>query len=198
MPSKIQEVLLRRKTAFGPLIAHGSRDKLASMDLELLDEHKNTTVHSKPFPASKANSEEIMRLITECIAADLAEKYEQAEYPKHCSPCFLVYKPGSNVPWEVSLPLRAFNPLKFPENWQLDWPFPLGKLPFPPLPLAELELPLPFFKFFRRAPWLNWPRFPLPPDVRWPLLPLAFPLGVDWRFSSSFLTGALGGSLLAS
>ena len=62
-----------------------------------MDEHKNTTVRSKPFPASKADSEEIMRQITECIAADLAEKYEQAEYPKHCSPCFLVDKPGSNA-----------------------------------------------------------------------------------------------------
>ena len=37
-----------------------------------------------------------MRQITECIAGDLAEKYEQAEYPKHSSPCVLVDKPGSN------------------------------------------------------------------------------------------------------
>ena len=36
-----------------------------------------------------------MRQITECIAADLAEKYEQADYPKHWSPCFPVDKPGS-------------------------------------------------------------------------------------------------------
>ena len=95
--SKIQEVLRRGKVAFGPLVAHGSCEKLVTMDLELMDEHKNTTVRSKPFPASKAHSEEIMRQITECIAADLAEKYEQAEYPKHCSPCFPVDKPGSNA-----------------------------------------------------------------------------------------------------
>ena len=97
LPSEIQEVLRRRKVPFGPLMAHGSCEKLVTMDLELLDEHKNTTVRSKPFPASKANSEEIMRQITECIAADLAEKYEQAEYPKHCSPCFLVDKLVSNA-----------------------------------------------------------------------------------------------------
>ena len=78
-------------------MAHGSCEKLVTMDLELLDEHKNTTVRSKSFPASKADSEGIMRQITECIAADLAEKYEQAEYPKHCSPSFLVDKPGSNA-----------------------------------------------------------------------------------------------------
>ena len=95
--SKIQEVIRRRKVAFGPWMAHGSCEKLVTMDLELMDEHKNTTVRSKAFPASKADSEEIKRQITECIAADLAEKYEQAEYAKHCSPCFFVDKPGSNA-----------------------------------------------------------------------------------------------------
>ena len=97
MPSKIQEVLRQRKVAFGPLIAHGACEKLVTMDFELFDEHNNTTVRSKPFPASKANSEEIMRQTTECIAADLSEKYEQAEHPKHCSPCFLVEKPASKA-----------------------------------------------------------------------------------------------------
>ena len=43
-PSKIQEVLRRRKVAFGPLMAHGSCDKLVTMDWELMEEHKNTTV----------------------------------------------------------------------------------------------------------------------------------------------------------
>ena len=88
LPSKIQEVLRRRNVAFGLLMAHGFCEKLVTMDLELMDEHKNTTVRSKPFPASKADTEEKMCQITECIAADLAEKYEHAEYPKHCSPCF--------------------------------------------------------------------------------------------------------------
>ena len=96
-PSKIQEVLRRRKVAFRPLMAHGSCKKLVTMDLKLMDEHKNTTIRSKPFPASKADGEEIMRQITECIAADLAGKYDQEEYPKHCSPCFLVDKPGCNA-----------------------------------------------------------------------------------------------------
>ena len=38
-----------------------------------------------------------MRQITECIATNLAEKYEQTEYPKHCSPCFLVDEQGSHA-----------------------------------------------------------------------------------------------------
>ena len=97
LPSQILEVLRRRKVAFGPLMAHGSCEKLITMDLELWDEHQNTTVRSKPFPASKADSEEIMRWITECIAAVLAEKYEQAEYPKHYSLFLMGDKPGSNA-----------------------------------------------------------------------------------------------------
>ena len=97
LPSKIQEVLRRRKVAFGPLMAHGSCEKFVTMDFELMDEHKNTTVRSKPFPARRADSEEKMRQITECIAANFTEKYEQAEYLRHCSPCFFVDKPGSNA-----------------------------------------------------------------------------------------------------
>ena len=101
LPSKIQEVLHRRKVAFGPLMAHGSCEKLVTMVLKLLDDHKNTTVCSNPFRASKKDSEEIMRQITECIVAELAEKYLQAEYQKHFSPCSLVDKPGSNAKWRV-------------------------------------------------------------------------------------------------
>ena len=96
-PPKFRKSYAGGRFVFGALMAHGSCEKLVTMDLELLDEHKITTVRSKPFPASKADSEEIMRHINHCIAADLAEKYEQAEYPKHCSPCFLVDKPGRNA-----------------------------------------------------------------------------------------------------
>ena len=37
LPSKPQEVLRRRKVAFGPLMAHGSCEKLLTMDFELMD-----------------------------------------------------------------------------------------------------------------------------------------------------------------
>ena len=40
LPSKIQEVLRGRKVAFEPRMAQGSCEKLVTMDLELLDEHK--------------------------------------------------------------------------------------------------------------------------------------------------------------
>ena len=55
------------------------------------------------------------------------------------------------------MPLPALIPLEYPENWPLDWPVPLEKLPFPPFPLAELDLPFPFLKFSGERPWLHWP-----------------------------------------
>ena len=37
---------------------------------------------------------EITRQIKECLEAGLVYKYKKTQYPKHCSPCFLVAKPG--------------------------------------------------------------------------------------------------------
>ena len=41
--------------------------------------------------------EEIERQIQECIDAGLVEGYKHGDYPHHCSPCFLVAKPGSTA-----------------------------------------------------------------------------------------------------
>ena len=38
---------------------------------------------------------EIEREIQECIDAGLVEDFKDEHYPNHCSPCFLVAKPGS-------------------------------------------------------------------------------------------------------
>ena len=73
LPLEIKEVLKDRRVAFGPRhLAHGTVKKLISMDLELLDDHKISSVRSKPFPASKTDSDEILRQINECISANPA------------------------------------------------------------------------------------------------------------------------------
>ena len=38
--------------------------------------------------------EEFERQMQECIGAGLVEEYKKGTYPPHCSPCFLVAKPG--------------------------------------------------------------------------------------------------------
>ena len=51
----------------------------------------------RPYPAPQEQVEEIERQIQECIDAGLVEEYKQGDYPHHCSPCFLVAKPGSTA-----------------------------------------------------------------------------------------------------
>ena len=39
----------------------------------------------------------MQRQIQECIDAGVFEEYAHRDYPRHCSPCFLVAKPGSTA-----------------------------------------------------------------------------------------------------
>ena len=48
-----------------------------------------------PYPASQDQTDEIERRNQECIDAGLVEEYQHGDYPRHCSPCFLVAKPSS-------------------------------------------------------------------------------------------------------
>ena len=51
----------------------------------------------RPYPAPQEQVEEIERQIQQCIDAGLVEEYQKGDYPHHCSPCFLVAKPGSTA-----------------------------------------------------------------------------------------------------
>ena len=64
------------------------------MDLKLKPEFEKTRVRGRPWPAPQDQVEEIERQIQECIDAGLVEEYKKWDYPHHCSPCFLVAKPG--------------------------------------------------------------------------------------------------------
>ena len=48
-------------------------------------------------PPPQEQVEKIERQIQECIDAGLVEEYKKGDYPHHCSPCFLVAKPGSTA-----------------------------------------------------------------------------------------------------
>ena len=71
--------------------------KLVQMDLKLKPEFEKTRVRRRPYPALQEQVEEIEREIQECIDARLVEEYKKGDYPHHCSPCFLVAKPGSTA-----------------------------------------------------------------------------------------------------
>ena len=64
------------------------------MDLKLKPEFEKTRVRRCSYPATQEQGEAIERQIQKCMDAGLVEEYKKGDYPHHCSPCFLVAKPG--------------------------------------------------------------------------------------------------------
>ena len=94
---RIEKIILHFSDIFGPLPPPGSVKKLVTMDLELGEEFLKDRVQCRPYPASKDDMAEITRKIKECVEAGLVYEYKKTDYPKNCSPCFLVAKPGSTA-----------------------------------------------------------------------------------------------------
>ena len=71
--------------------------ELVQMDLKLKPEFEKTRVRRRPYPAPREQVEEIERQIQECIDAGLVEQFKKGDYPRDCTPCFLVAKPGTTA-----------------------------------------------------------------------------------------------------
>ena len=71
--------------------------KLVQMDLKLEPKFEGSVVRRLPYSVPKEKTNEIKRQIQECIDAGLVADYKHENYPRHCSPCFLVAKPGSTA-----------------------------------------------------------------------------------------------------
>ena len=95
---RLKKLLLTSEEVFGALLPPLSCKKLVHMDLKLKPEVEKTRVRRRPYPAPHEQVEEIERQIQDCIDAGLVEEYKKGDYPHHCSPCFLVAKPGSTAP----------------------------------------------------------------------------------------------------
>ena len=67
------------------------------MDLELKPEYQDKRITSTGYPCSKEDEDEIVRQVLELVEAGMCEAYKDTEIPEHCSPCFLVAKPGSTA-----------------------------------------------------------------------------------------------------
>ena len=68
--------------------------QLVQMDLKVKPEFEGPVVRRRPYRAPQDQIDEIERQIKECIDAGLLEDYNHRDYRRHCSPCFLVAKPG--------------------------------------------------------------------------------------------------------
>ena len=71
--------------------------KMVQMNLKLKPEFEGTVVRRRPYPAPQDQMDKIKRQIEECIDAGLVQEHKHGDYPRHCSPCFLVAKPGSTA-----------------------------------------------------------------------------------------------------
>ena len=94
---RLKKLLISYEEVFGALPPPLSCKKMVQMDLKLKPEFEKTRVRRRRYPAPQEQVEEIERQIQECIDAGLVEQYKQGDYPHHCSPCFLVAKPGSTA-----------------------------------------------------------------------------------------------------
>ena len=94
---RLKKLLLTYEEVFGALPPPLSCKKLVQMDLKLKPEFEKTRVRRCPYPAPQEQVEEIERQIGACSDAGLVEEYKKGDYPHHCSPCFLVAKPGSTA-----------------------------------------------------------------------------------------------------
>ena len=94
---RVQKLIRTYLEVFGELPPPASCDKLVQMDLKLKPEFVGHKIRRRPYPSPKEQADEIERQIQECIDAGLVLEYKDRNYPQHCSPCFLVAKPGSTA-----------------------------------------------------------------------------------------------------
>ena len=94
---RVQGLIRTYLEVFAELPPPASCDKLVQMDLKLKPEFIGHKIRRRPYPAPKEQADEMERQIQECIDAGLVLGYKDRDYPKHCSPCFLVTKPGSTA-----------------------------------------------------------------------------------------------------
>ena len=94
---RLKKLLLTYEEVFGALPPPLSCKTLVQMDLKQKPEFENTRVRCRPYPAPQEQVEEIESQIPDCIDAGHVEEYKKGDYPHHCSPCFLVAKPGSTA-----------------------------------------------------------------------------------------------------
>ena len=97
MTPRLKKLLMTYEEEFCGLPPPLSCSKLVQMDLKLKPGFQKTRVRRRPYPAPQEQVEETERQMQEYIDAGLVEEYKKGDYPHHCSPCFLVAKPGSTA-----------------------------------------------------------------------------------------------------
>ena len=83
-PAELQGLTRKHNVVLDPLLSPGSCKKLIQIDLEVTNEHKNSTLRSRPIPLNEEDEKKTMRQIYECCDAKLMSRCEGKEFRKHC------------------------------------------------------------------------------------------------------------------
>ena len=94
---RLSKLIQKYQEVFGALPPPLSCKKLVRMDLKLKPGFEGSVWRWRPIPVAQDQINEIQRQIQECIDAGLVEECKHRDHPRHCSPCFLVAKPGSTA-----------------------------------------------------------------------------------------------------
>ena len=94
---RLSKLIQKYHEVFGTLPPPLSCKKLVQMELKRKPDFEGSVVRRRPYPAPQDQIDEIERQIQVCIDAGLVEECKHGNYPRHCSPCFLVAKPGSTA-----------------------------------------------------------------------------------------------------
>ena len=94
---RLSKFIQKYHEAFGALPPALSFNNLVQMDLRLKPEFAGSVVRWRLYPAPQDQIGEIKRQIQECIDTALVKEYKHGDYPRHCSPGFLVAKSGSTA-----------------------------------------------------------------------------------------------------
>ena len=97
MDPRVQKLIKTWLEVFDELPPPASCDKLVQMDLKPKPRYVGHKIRRRPYPAPKEQADEIQRQIQECMDAGPVLEYNNGDYTQHCSPCFLVAKPGSTA-----------------------------------------------------------------------------------------------------
>ena len=92
VPADVKGMLSDWKEIFGELPEPGSCKKIVEMDLQLKPEWQNVPLRSRCFPMPLEDQKEIEQQVQQLLEAGLVEEYTGQDFPRFCSPTFLVAK----------------------------------------------------------------------------------------------------------
>ena len=96
---RVQKLIRTYLAVFGELSPSASCDKRVQINLKLKPEFVGHKIRRRAYLALQEQAGEIEQQIQGCIDASMVLEYKDGDYPPHCSPCFLVPKPGSTDKW---------------------------------------------------------------------------------------------------